>query len=206
MRKLLLFIMVISLIAGSVSAQTPKLLNWYLQGGVSMPQEDFKDVWKMGYHGGVKVGLGIFPLIEPMVNVSYNLFPLDNDPFAEEGIEIEGADMNIITYGVEAKLNLGQDGMGLYVFAGGGGARVDIKEITIPGADLELFGTDEATYDPDSESMEYLTLGLGYQATSFFIEARYTKILDDVDLKNINLDADEEGTLVYIPISIGFKF
>ena len=103
MKRSLLTIALIICLISTVSAQTPKkMFNWYLQGGISIPQEDFGDMWKMGYHGTAKLGLGILPLIEPMGVVSYNFFPLDDGAFSEYDYTIDGYDVTTITYGVEA--------------------------------------------------------------------------------------------------------
>jgi|GEM_PF-798632 len=206
MKKILLTIALLLVFATAASAQTPKMFKTYIQGGISLPQEDLGEDWNMGWQGGAKVGLGILPFIEPQAAIFYNRFGKGDDMFADYDYDVEGYDFTSLTYGIEARVNFSQTGTGLFAFAGGGGARIDISEATATNVDIPGLPTSEVKWDPPSETKEYITLGIGYQAKQVFIEARYVKVLDDINLKNIDLSFDEEKTLTYIPISIGFRF
>lgn len=198
MKKVLLTITLGILIAGSAFAQMPdKPFSFYLSGGVSMPQSDLKDNYKMGFQGAAGLGLKLIPLIEAVGRVSYHSF--EPDWGDEVDTEPDGGRFSALLYGVEGKVNLGQTGFTLFALAGAGGAKLDISDM-----EFETGGGTQ-TVSFESETKSYFTIGAGLEFTRLFVEARYVKILDNLDIDNIELDIDEEQTIVFIPLSVGFK-
>jgi opacity protein-like surface antigen len=196
MKKVLLFVVLGTLIAATASAQMPeKPLVFYLSGGVSMPQSDFKDFYKMGFQGSAGLGLRIIPLIEAVGRVSYHSFEPDWGDDVE--VEPDGGRFSVLLYGAEGKVNLGEAGFTLFALAGAGGAKLDISDIESDGQSVSF----------ESETKSYFTIGAGLEFSRVFVEARYVKILDELDLKSSELfDVDEEQTTVFMPLSIGLKF
>ncbi|HOP06968.1 MAG TPA: hypothetical protein PLF13_06720 [candidate division Zixibacteria bacterium] len=204
MKRIVLITVLALMLASAVSAgEGTKLINLYIQGGVALPQSDFKDGYKMGYQGAGKIGLAILPLLEPCAIVSYNYFPMDYDAWGlPDSYDVDGGEVTMLTYGLEAKLNLmSGKSSGLFALAGFGIVKVDMKEITVSD------GTSEySSGDFDIDDMEYLTIGAGIDFGSMYLEARYMKMTDDVNFSELDEEVDEDASIIYIPISLGFRF
>lgn len=197
MKKLILALIAAATLAVSAAAQLPaNPLSLYLQGGISSPQSDFNDSYKQGYFGGLAVGLHLLPGLEIVAVGSYHSF----DPDFADRFEADGGRFTALLYGLEGKFNFGRLGLNPYVSAGAGIAKVDWSDV-----DFKL-NTDELkrTYGGDRKS--YLTVAAGLEFKSLFVQARYVKILDDIELANLSADVNEKGTIVFIPVSVGLKF
>lgn len=197
MKKLLTYVVAAMMIASCAQAQNIiKPLNLYLKGGVSLPQSDFESGHKMGYQGGAAIGLRLLPALEAIGCISYHSF----SPDWLDDANADGGRFSVLMYGGEGKLNLGSIAANPFILAGAGVAKLDISAIDFENDDD---GTDEPSY---SETKSYFTIGAGLEFERLFVEARYVKILDDIDIKNISTDKNEEGTIVFIPISVGLRF
>jgi hypothetical protein len=200
MKKLVPFLMAIVLMAtlgSSVWSQDmTDPMTIYLHGGASVPKSDFGDNYKMAFHGGAAVGLAVLPGLEAMARISYHSF----GPEGGAGYKIEGGRFTALLYGVEGKLSLGQYGSGLFVGAGVGFAKIDITESTVDMGDYVR------TEDIEMDDEKYFSLAAGIEFDRLFIEARYVKILDEIVLKDLSTDIEQEGTQVFLPLSVGIRF
>ncbi|MFH1686567.1 MAG: outer membrane beta-barrel protein [bacterium] len=197
MKRFLIYAAIAVLVASSASAQSmTKPLSLYLKGGVSLPQSDFETGFKMGYHGSAAVGLKFLQAVEAVACISYHSFSPD---FPEDS-DADGGRFTALLYGGEGKLNLGAPMANPFIVAGAGLARIQVTETEYGAAG------NQATAPSQSMTRSYFTFGAGLEFERLFVEARYIKILDDIDMKNISTDVDEENTIVFIPVSVGLKF
>lgn len=194
MIKTVLLIALVAVVAGSALAQTPsKPFNLYIQGGASLPQEDFNNLYKYGYHGGAGIGFSIFPHMELVARASYHKYSVESINRIlpdQEAIVVSGGDLAMIMYGAELKMNMGMMVSNPYVLAGYGRAKFDTEDVSISG-----FGIEE-TVEFASHTENYWVLGGGLEFTRTFIEGRYITFLED---------AFEETTTRLITVSFGFK-
>lgn len=200
MTRTVLIIAFVAALAASAASQTPsKPFHLYLQGGASLPQEDFNSMYKYGYHGGGGIGFSILPRLELVARGSYHKYSLESgtmlvvdpsDVLPAEVASFEGGDMTMIMYGAELKLNLGVMVSNPYAIAGYGQARFDREDMNYTIAGLPYTLTEEATTD------NFWVLGGGLEFTRTFIEVRYHAFLDGIT---------EETTSRLITVSFGLK-
>jgi opacity protein-like surface antigen len=181
MIKTVLILALATAIAVSASGQIPsKPFNLYLQGGVSLPQEDFKELYKYGYHGSAGIGFSILPRMELIGRGSYHKYSVESISRIlpdQESIDVSGGDLTMIMYGADLKLNLGALGMNPYLLGGYGWAKFDIKDVTVTA-----FGFEDV-YEFPSHTENYMVLGGGLEFTRTFIEGRYYTFMEDITEK-----------------------
>ncbi|MDH3892269.1 MAG: outer membrane beta-barrel protein [candidate division Zixibacteria bacterium] len=194
MTKTVLIIALVAAIATSAMGQTPsKPFSVYLQGGASMPQQDFKDLYKYGYHGGGGLGFSIFPRMELVARGSYHKYSAEslNSILPDQStIDVTGGDLSMIMYGAELKLNLGVFTSNPYLLGGFGRAQFDIEDVTV-----NAFGLEQ-THEFPSHTETYRILGAGLEFTRTFLEARYYTFMEDIT---------EETSTRLITVSFGIR-
>ena len=192
-----LFALIVGL-ASTASAQLPsKPFSIYIQGGASVPQEDFGDRYKLGYHGAGGLGISIFPKVEAVGRVSYHKYSLESAA-SLLGIDspdgVDGGDLTMLMYGADLKLNLGVLVTNPYLLAGYGWAKFDREDVTYSVLSVEHTETG------DSHTDNYWILGGGIEFSRTFIEGRYITFLED---DNDEVEDDSKRRL--IAVSLGFK-
>ena len=198
MKKTAFFLILIVGLASTASAQLPsKPFSLYIQGGVSLPQEDFKDVYKLGYHGAGGLGISIFPKLEAVGRVSYHKHSLESLPSllgVDSPADVDGGNLTMLMYGADLKLNLGVLVTNPYLLVGYGWAKFDIEDVTFSAAGVEH------TQTFDSHTDNYWILGGGIEFSRTFIEGRYMTFLED---DNDEVEDDSKSRL--ITVSVGIK-
>ena len=198
MKKTAFFFVLIVGLASIASAQLPsKPFSLYIQGGASLPQEDFKDVYKLGYHGAGGLGISIFPKVEAVGRVSYHKHSLESVPSllgVDSSVDVDGGDLTMLMYGADLKLNLGVLVTNPYLLAGYGWAKSDIEDVTFSASGVE----HTETFDSHTEN--YWILGGGIEFSRTFIEGRYITFLEDDDDE---VEGDSKSRL--ITVSVGIK-
>ncbi len=198
MKKTAFFIALIVGLASTASAQLPsKPFSLYIQGGASLPQEDFKDVYKLGYHGAGGLGISIFPKVEAVGRVSYHKHSLESVTSLlgdDSQVDVDGGDLTMLMYGANLKLNLGVLVTNPYLLAGYGWAKFDIEDMTFSASGVEH------TQTFDSHTDNYWILGGGIEFSRTFIEGRYITFLEDDDDE---VENDSKSKL--ITVSLGIK-
>ena len=198
MKKTAFFLILIVGLASTASAQLPsKPFSLYIQGGVSLPQEDFKDVYKLGYHGAGGLGISIFPKVEAVGRVSYHKYSPESVTSmlgVESPIDVDGGDLTMLMYGADLKLNLGILVTNPYLLAGYGWTKFETEDVT-----YSEFGIDK-TKSIDSRTDNYWILGGGIEFSRTFIEGRYITFLEDDDNE---VESDSKSRL--ITVSVGIK-
>lgn len=194
MTKTLVILALVVALATSAAGQTPsKPFNLYIQGGASLPQEDFNNLYKYGYHGGVGLGFSIFPHMELVARGSYHKYSVESINRIlpdQESIVVSGGDLTMFMYGAEFKMNMGMMVSNPYLLAGYGRAKFDTEDVSITVFDIE------ETVEFPTHTENYWVLGGGLEFTRTFIEGRYYTFLED---------AFEETTSRLITVSFGFK-
>ncbi|MCK4372506.1 MAG: outer membrane beta-barrel protein [candidate division Zixibacteria bacterium] len=198
MKKTAFFLILIVGLASTASAQLPsKPFSLYIQGGVSLPQEDFGDLYKLGYHGAGGLGISIFPKVEAVGRVSYHKYSPESVTSmlgVESPIDVDGGDLTMLMYGADLKLNLGVLVTNPYLLAGYGWAKFDIEDVTFSASGVEH------TQTSDSHTDNYWILGGGIEFSRTFIEGRYITFLEDDDD-----EAESDSKSRLITVSLGFK-
>ena len=196
MKKLILALALVTLVAASASAQcAAKPINFYLQGGATKVLGDFDDAYKIGYWGGGGIGFSIIPLIEAVGRVSYFYM----SPDIPDDAEVDGGNLGILAYGVEAKLNLGSEQTRLFALAGAGWARIKLSEI-----EYEV-GNQTHKVKPEATTENYLCAGAGLELGQFFLEGRFYKIVDELKTDYVDTDAGN-AAFSFAAASIGIRF
>ncbi len=194
MKKYSLCLIILLLSSGTVLGQgSPKPFNLYLQGGASVPQDDFKDMYNYGYHLGGGLGFSLIPRVELVGRGSYHKFSLESLERVVENqgsISVSGGDLTMIMYGAELKLNLGVLTTNPYVLGGYGWAKFDFEDVT-----TNIFGIEE-TYIIQSHTENYMVIGGGLEFTRTFIEGRYYTFMEDIV---------EKTNTRLITVSLGLK-
>ena len=194
MTKLGLIIALTVALATSAAGQLPsKPFSLYVQGGASLPQEDFNNLYKYGYHGGVGLGFSIFPRMELVARGSYHKYSVESINRIlpnQEALVVSGGDLTMFMYGAELKLNLGVVVSNPYAIAGYGRAKFDTEDVLITIFDIE------ETVEFPTHTENYWVLGGGLEFGRTFIEGRYYTFLED---------AFEETTSRLITVSFGLK-
>lgn len=194
MTKTVLVIALVAALATSAAGQLPsKPFNLYIQGGASLPQEDFKDLYNFGYHGGGGIGFSIMPHLELVARGSYHKYSAESLSSIlpdQTTVNVSGGDLTMIMYGAELKLNLGMMVSNPYLLGGYGWAEFDIEDVTV-----SAFGFEEVHEFP-SHTENYMVLGGGLEFTRTFIEARFYTFMEDIT---------EETSTRLITLSFGLK-
>lgn len=126
MRKYTLTItLVLVMLAGMASAQSPIPVKFYGGVGISSPMKpvDFEKFYKRGFNGMLGVSLPVFPAVEALGKVQFVSFGEDTD-------EYEGGKLKMVLYGVDGKATLSLPGFPVapYVIGGIGWAKVSQDE------------------------------------------------------------------------------
>ena len=198
MKKTAFFIALIIGLASTASAQLPsKPFSLYIQGGASVPQEDFSDLYKLGYHGAGGLGISIFPKVEAVGRVSYHKFSPESVASllgVDSPIDVDGGDLTMLMYGADLKLNLGILVTNPYLLAGYGWAKFETEDVTYSASGVEHTETF------DSQTDNYWILGGGIEFSRTFIEGRYITFLEDDDN-----EVQDNSKSRLITVSLGFK-
>lgn len=196
MRQLLGAVICVLMATSFAYAEVPeKPIHIYLQGGGTLPMSDLKDGWKVGFNVGGGIGLSINENIEVGARVLYNSLNLDTegDLWKEEGgdmDDVDGGEFQPLMYGLELKINTGNEDTNLYIVGGFGKAKVKFGDLEVNGQEVDFF---------EEQTENYYALGGGVEFGTFFIEARYVIIKFDGD----GSDSDD---IKMIPVSVGIKF
>ena len=184
MKKLLIVAVIFAFIAVSASAQVPaKPFTVYASAGLSVPMaSDFKDAYKMGYHGNAQLGFNSFPKGEVLINLDYHTF----SPDWGDAAGFDGGTLSAILAGADVKLNLGVPAapMSPFIFGGGGLAVLSWSDITTP------LGSGPV----ESQNKFYFEVGGGVTFTQFFVKVKYVSISTD------------GSSIGFAPVSVGMKF
>ncbi len=198
MKKTVVFVALIVGLASTASAQLPsKPFSLYIQGGASLPQEDFKDIYKLGYHGAGGLGISIFPKVEAVGRVSYHKYSLESAASLlgiDSPVDVDGGDLTMLMYGADLKLNLGILVTNPYLLAGYGWAKFDREDVTYSVLSVE----HTQTFDSNTEN--YWILGGGIEFSRTFIEGRYITFLEDDDN-----EVEDDSNSRLITVSVGIK-
>jgi opacity protein-like surface antigen len=190
MKKLLLAAAVLLGLAAFAAAQDVKPVDIYVGGGVSIPNapDRFKDGMKMGFHG--------MGGIEAKASTGFSLlFLADYNRFSPDVEGIDGGEVSVLTFTLNAKLGLGVPAAPIkpYIFGGIGLANTSASDFsgTVPD--------DVNVVTMESKTNACFNVGGGLQfkagpAAAIFIQARYMII------------ATEGDATKYFPITVGFKF
>lgn len=190
MKKLLLIVAVLLCLAAVATGQDVKPIDIYIGGGVSIPNapEGFKDWFKMGYHGMGGVEAKAFTGFSLLFLADYNRFSPD-----VEGID--GGEISLLSFTLNAKLGLGVPAAPLkpYFFGGVGLANTSVSDIDASEPD----GISVYTMESKTDACFGVGAGLEFKAgpsAAIFVQGRYMII------------ATEGDALSYFPITVGFKF
>ena len=191
MKKVLITLGLLLLCAAFASAQVSKPFSAYIGGGLSIPQGDYSDLYKTGYHGMGSVGFGFMPMLQGIGKVEYHSIPVNSDLLSN--------DISVVMYGLDAKLAPSLPAAPIKPFGLAGIGLATMKtDITL---DLSELGTGFAPVDVGTaQTTEFyyeFGAGLEMKATpnlNFFVMARYVTITNSV--ANFN----------YIPVTVGMKF
>lgn len=189
MKKFLLSLAVMLCLAAFVSAQDVKPIDIYIGGGVSLPNAPdlFKDGYKTGYHGMGGIEAKAFTGFSLLFLADYNRFSPD-----VEGMD--GGEISLLTFTLNAKLGLGVPAAPIkpYLFGGIGLANTSVSDftVTIPDVTITTLGSEtNACFDVGA--------GLEFKAgpsAAIFVQGRYMII------------ASKGDAITYFPITVGFKF
>ncbi|MBU8933537.1 MAG: porin family protein [candidate division Zixibacteria bacterium] len=204
MKALHITIILVVLLAVGASAQLPsKPFNIYAGGGVTLPNQpaDFKDVYNMGFHGFVGMGLNVSPMIQMVGKIGYHNLGLDSDVYAGDALgNVDGGSFTVLSYGVDARMAVGAPAVPIkpFGFIGLGMANLNLGEIT----------SDSAPEAEFTSSKLYYNFGAGLEfkrgpGLTFFVQAAYMSIAGDADAVALGSSDDR---IVMIPISLGVKF
>lgn len=180
MKKLSLVVGILLIVAMSASAQMPKPFTLYADAGLTMPNGDFGDAYKAGFHVGVGMGFSIAPNFQVIPNIEYHSLGLDASG-------LDGGDMSVLMFGANSRMNLGAGPMPMKPFLLGG---VGFAHGSVDA--IKMLATEVS---PDASTTDfYWNLGAGLQFNALFVQARYVSI------------ATEGASTNYIPVTVGIKF
>lgn len=197
MKRIALFVMLLSLLALSASAQSVKPFNLYVGGGASLPNGDFSNEYKMGLHAMVGLGLNFAPALQFVPKGEFHTFSADTDALLEANdyTSVSGGTFNAFLVGADLKFAPSLPMMPLkpYFFGGAGWARLQPSDLDYESS----LGSGTIVFA--KENKMYWNVGGGLNlssgpAFSFFLQARYLSINGD----EIKYNA--------IPITLGIKF
>ncbi|MEZ5359373.1 MAG: outer membrane beta-barrel protein [Candidatus Zixiibacteriota bacterium] len=191
MKKVLFTLGLLLLCVTFASAQVSKPFSAYVGGGLSLPQGDYADFYKTGYHGMGSIGFGFMPMLQGLGKVEYHSFPVDAD--------LVSNDISVIMYGLDAKLSPSMPAAPIKPFALAGIGLATLKtDITL---DLSGLGTGYAPVDVGTAQTTefYYEIGGGFEmkatpSLNLFVMARYITVTNS--LQDFN----------YLPVTVGLKF
>lgn len=162
-------------------------INFYAGGGLSVPMENLKDLWKTGYQGSVGLGLTPVPTLETVARFGYHAFPSKKDSTGNK-------DFTISEYGLDVRANLAAPGFKFrpYALIGAGFAKYEFATTTVD----QVVGAALEGLEPKTKFFYCFGGGIKVNAApklNFYLEGRYTKISVPM------------GKIDYIPISMGLN-
>ncbi len=199
MKRFLLAVSLVFVVAAAVSAQVPSSpFSLYVGGAVSMPQspDGFKETYKTGYHGFAGVGYSFVPKMQLVGKIEYNTFSFDWDNTEYPGLD-DGGNQKILMFGADARFSFGVPAAPFKPFLFGGGGFANIKTDEFSGTDLVLATAVNSSLEDQTKA--YFNVGAGADfkmgpAMSFFAQVRYVSV------------ATEGDAATFIPLSLGLKF
>jgi opacity protein-like surface antigen len=180
MKKLILTLAAVMLLAGVSAAQTGIGLNAYIGGSVAVPMNDLNKFWNTGYQGMVGVGFNLTAGLEGVARFAYNSFPDDPQAVIKDANDSSFANMTqdflIREYSLDIRANLGAPEFRMRPYA--------------------LIGVGLAKLNSDDKF--FYSIGAGFKVTAmprlnFFLEERYTLI---------SFDTYDVG---FIPVTLGLN-
>lgn len=197
MKRIFLITTAVCLLVISANAQGVKPFNLYVGGGASLPNGDFSNEYKMGFHGSLGLGLNFGPGLQFVPKGEFHTFSADTDFLLEENdySSVSGGTFNAILVGADLKFAPSVPALPLkpFFFGGGGWARLQ-------PSDLEYENSlGQGTIIFAKQNKAYWNIGGGLNfgsnpAFSFFIQARYLSVSADEIKYNV------------IPVTLGIKF
>lgn len=191
MKKVLLTLGLLLLCAAFASAQVSKPFSAYVGGGLSLPQGDYGDYYKTGYHAMGSIGFGLMPMIQGIGKVEYHSIPVNSDLITN--------DISVIMYGLDAKLTPSLPAAPIKPFGMAGIGLATMK--TDIALDLSGLGTGYAPVDVGTAQTTefYYELGAGVEmkattSLNLFVMARYVTVTNSLE------------NFKYIPVTVGLKF
>lgn len=194
MKKLMLLIGAVALLATAASAQAPVPFSIYAGGLVSIPNSpsEFKAAYKDGYHGTLGLGIKTMPMTQLVAKVEYHKFAYDQ---ASSGLS--GGAQNVWLFGADLRFAMGAPAAPFkpFIFAGGGLSKIMFGEFT--GTDPLATAVMNSSL-PTDQSKFYYNLGAGLEfkfapMINLFAQARY-----------VSISTDNQKTS-FVPITVGLK-
>lgn len=189
MKKIFSAAAMVFCLAAIVVAQDVKPIDIYIGGGVSLPNapDGFKDGFKTGYHGMGGIEANAFTGFSLLFLADYNRFSPDVE-------DVDGGEVSLLAFTLNAKLGLGVPAapMKPYLFGGIGLANIsqsDYKDI-LPEVEV-------STYASKTNACFNVGAGLEFKAgpsAAIFVQGRYMVITTEGD------------ATTYLPITVGFRF
>lgn len=180
MKRLSLLTAVLILVAMTAGAQVPKPFTIYADAGLTVPNGDFGDAYKAGFHLGAGMGFSLAPNFQVIPNIEFHSLGLDAS-------DVDGGNMSVWMFGANGRMNLGAGPMPMKPFLLGG---VGFAHGTVEA--IKMLATE---ISPDASTTDfYWNFGAGLQFSALFVQARYVSI------------ATEGSSTNYIPVTVGFKF
>ncbi len=208
MRRALITVVMIVLLAGGVSAGNLKPITLYAGTGLSVPggPDGFKDSWKIGYHVFGGVGYNLMPCLQVIGHFGYHVFPYDIDKYVNSGTfpnssvdEFDGRTYSVIMIGLDTRFSVTAPGARArpYVQLGFGIADTDVDDLNYNGLTVRQGA---------GETKPYLSFAGGVESAlgpklSLFFQGQMVLIFYDDDNSRI-----ANKTVTFFPISIGLKF
>ncbi len=195
MKKLVLVIGSLVVLAAAAAAQAPVPFSIYAGGLVSIPNgpSEFKDAYKNGYHGSLGLGLKTMPMTQLVAKVEYHKFAYDQ----ANNAGLTGGAQNVWLFGADLRFAMGAPVAPFkpFIFAGGGLAKITFGEFN--GPDLLSTAVLNSSL-PNDQSKFYYNLGAGLEfkfapMIDLFAQARY-----------VSISTDNQKTS-FIPITVGLK-
>lgn len=196
MKKVLIAVAAVMVLAASGSAQIPNPISLYAGGAVSMPSsEAWSDMVKTGFHGSVGVGYKVMPNMQLVGKIEYHRFGLNDDALAL--MDAEGGHNNVWMYGADARYSFGLPAAPIkpYILGGVGFANISASDLEGTSDLVTSFNQ----FNNVSTTELYFNVGAGAElkagpAFSLFGQVRY-----------VSVQTDGEAS-AFIPLTVGVKF
>lgn len=200
---IILFILGLSL---NLSAEGKRSsVKIYLGGGFSTAAtpNEFEKSFKNGFNGSIKIGIGVSSRTEILFGVDYFHLPhIMEDDYYYTNIN-KGGDLNIITQGVEFKVNLGYSAQKPHGYLSGGGGLAFL-------ATTKMYFSNYMAYDlvsdGETNTKIFFQLGGGFEIERFFISIKYINFMNGLSATNSLYTNIEDERIAMIPITIGYIF
>lgn len=188
MRRPILWIVLLTLVAGTTPAQTEKPVEIYLATGAAYPTNDFNLQYNYGFNGSVGVGLRIANSLRVVPKAEIQTFSIDPNYFVDT---VSGGNYTAIMTGADLRWfsDLHKWWFDPILLVGGGLAFARVSTLTV----------GEITYYSHNETKLYFNIGAGVDMRmtpkiSAFITGRYVRI-------------STGGTKTeFFPVSVGMRF